>query len=157
MDKCLRDTVKILNRSFQCIPVLFASFAVEKLLSQNVDAHDIDLLVEHRILERKPDITRAFEEAGFRFLHDDPLAFGKDGIEVELADRERWFRLCGFSPEGLLFREGNDFRYLLLNAENLSKLYHFLIHDPLRSETKKRKDEAKIILLEKFMENDRLS
>jgi hypothetical protein len=149
LEKRLREAVKILNRSFQCIPILYGSYAVEKILRTQVDAHDIDLLIEPKILERKPELTGAFEEAGFEYLHDDPLAFGKAGIEIELADREKWFGLCGFSSEGLLIRKGFDFRYVLLDAGNLAKLYRFLIRDPLRLEPKKRKDEIILGLLVK--------
>jgi len=151
LEKILLETAKLLNDSFHCIPILYASFAMEKVVGRSVDAHDIDLLLDHERLNNPAALSLAFKRAGFMHLHENPLTFQKAGIDVELADREKWFGLCGFSAKGLLLREESGCQYFVLDADNLLKLYRYLLTDPLRPLLKKQRDQIKIQILEQWL------
>lgn len=144
MEAILQETVAILNEILSVKPILYASFAVEKVLGQSYQAHDIDLLIPKITPKQKKALKREFAEHGFSYLDQYEATFSRGGIDVELGNRELWFHLCEFDPKGLYEISGATYVYDLLSASNLLKLYTFLISNPQRDPKKVPKDHVKV-------------
>ncbi len=144
MEEILQETVAILNEILGVKPVLYASFAVEKVLGRSFQAHDIDILVPPVTPQQKKALIQEFEEHGFSYLDQYVATFTKNGIDVELGDRDHWFKVCAFDPEGLYEISGLTFRYDLLSASNLLKLYTYLGTHFKRDPKKIGKDQLKV-------------
>ncbi len=152
MEAILQETMAILNEILGVKPVLYASFAVEKVLGTSFQAHDIDVLIPTPTPEQKQALIKEFAEHGFAYLDQYVATFSKNGIDVELGDRDFWFNLCSFDPQGLYEISGLTFRYDLLSASNLLKLYTFLVNNPKREPKKVPKDLVKVQCLRDALE-----
>lgn len=150
MERVLQEAVLILNHIFDCIPVLYGSYALEKTMHRSFSAHDVDLLVKSTLLQRKRELIDAFEGQGFRLIPAEVLTFQMDGIDVELADLDRWTKRCGFDPSGMNLLALEDAKCSVLDENNLMKLYQNLAEDPLRPLRKRRTDREKIVALESW-------
>jgi hypothetical protein len=144
MENILQETVAILNEILGIKPILFASFATEKVMGRSYHAHDIDLLIPVPTTTQKEALIQEFAEHGFSYLDQYVGTFTKDGIDVELSDRDVWFKFCGFETKSLYEISGATFSYDLMGAENLLRLYRFLLTYPKRDPKKFPKDRIKI-------------
>ncbi len=153
MEEILQETVAILNEILGVKPILYASFAVEKVLGRSFNAHDIDILVPSITPEQKDALIKEFAEHGFSYLDQYTGTFTKNGIDVELSDRDHWFKVCGFDPQGTYEISGLTFRYDLLSASNLLKLYNYLTSHFKRDPKKLGKDQVKIQSLQDALDH----
>lgn len=151
MDGILNEAAAILNNEFQTTPILFASYGLEKITGISFDAHDVDILVPKNLLDNKGSLITSFKKHGFRHIEAEVLTFVKNEIEVELAEKEKWFRICGLNELGLKYVGNVKFKYRMLDADNLLRLYRFLSIDSKRLESKRKKDLVKILVLENFL------
>jgi hypothetical protein len=147
MNQILLDIVKHLNHQFQIIPILYASYAVEKVLGSSVGANDIDLLIPSHDFYNRKTLISYLETQGFIHFDDEVIAFQKDGVRIELADDEVWLHVCDIDQASLHTIKHDESEYLLMGASNLIKLYKFLSSLQTRSEIKRTKDLHKINLL----------
>jgi hypothetical protein len=153
MNHILLDIVKHLNHQFHITPILYASYALEKVLGLSVGANDIDLLIpSHDFLNRKTLISY-LETQGFNHFDDEVIAFQKDGVRIELADEEVWLHVCEIDQRSLHTIKHEESEYLMMGASNLLKLYHFLSSLQTRSEIKRTKDLHKINLLRQSIQH----
>ncbi len=153
MNQVLLDITKHLNTKFQIIPILYASFAVEKVLGIDLEAKDIDLLIpKHHFLSRHDIITYLLFQ-GYEYIHDEVIHLTKDGIDIELADEDYWIKHCHLEPKDFHTIHENQVTYQILGARNLVNLYGYLLSLKHRSIEKKQKDLAKIDMLNQFISN----
>lgn len=144
MIRILSESVSVLG-SFSCVPILYGSLAGEAVLRRSLQAHDVDLLIPSVLLARKPELDQAFQKAGFRLIAAPVPAYEKKGIQVELAEWDKWAVRCGWDSSGVFCPPG--FPCPVLDASNLARLYAILEADPERPEAKRRKDALKNALL----------
>lgn len=150
MDHILAEAVKVLNQGFACRPILFASVALEMVLGQAFDAHDIDLLVPNKVQKQTPELIRFFADAGFSFEKGIVPTFVKEGIAVELSNLEKWVRKCRWRLADLKTIDQAGCQYQVLGIEDLVRLYQVLSQDPTRSNSKKQSDQRKLMILQKL-------
>ncbi|MCX5774808.1 MAG: hypothetical protein NTV44_00275 [Firmicutes bacterium] len=155
MDGILNETAAILNHEFQITPILFASYGLEKITGISFDAHDVDIFVPKKLLINKQPLIASFKKNGFRYIEAEVMTFVKNEIEVELSEKEKWFRYCDLQETGMKQVETPKFKYQILDADNLLRLYRFLSLDSRRQESKRKKDRIKILVLEKFLSINR--
>jgi len=155
MDFVLNEAAMILNKEFQTKPILYASFALEKVLGKGFDAHDIDLFIPRDLLKKKNELISAFKKSGFDYIETEVLTFKKHEIEVEFADKEKWFPICGLKENGIHLRSSSQGQYFMLDADNLLHLYKHLSTLTNRSEDKRKKDLSKIKGLEDYLSVNR--
>lgn len=151
MEAVFDETVRILNQTFACEPILYASFGMEKGLGIPVDAKDIDLLVPKNVLMQQSRLIQAFQSNGFTPVPQAVLTFQKDAVRVELAEQEKWMERCHFSVGGIQRITRNRHTFQLLDATNLLLLYEFLACDPGRLETKRASDRKKITWIRQYL------
>lgn len=143
MERILREASAILRCLDGREPVLYGSFALEKVIGPVFPTHDIDLLVSRNLLERPQLVIKGFSEAGFRFVPAEVLSFEKNGVLVELADWTRWNQRCGFHWERTILENHEDGSYRRLDPTDLDGLYRWLQNDPERSAEKRVRDQEK--------------
>lgn len=151
MNQVLNEAVSILNSQFKIKPILYASFGLEKILEKSFNAHDIDLFIPRDLFNRKNELISCFTKNGFRYLQTEVLTFSKHEIEVEFADKETWFPVCGLKEDGIISVSNTKGQYGMLDASNLLRLYKHLSTLSNRSETKRKNDALKIKALEEYL------
>jgi hypothetical protein len=153
MNTVFLEIVKHLNTKFQITPILYASFALEKVLGTNLDAKDIDLLIPKHHFEHRHDIISYFLFQGYHYIHDDVIHLVKDGIDIELADESYWITHCHLDKKAFHTVHEASCTYQILGARNLMNLYGYLLTLKNRSIEKKQKDQVKIEMLSTCISN----
>jgi len=151
MDLVLNEAATILNKEFKVKPILYASYALEKVLGKSFDAHDIDLFLPRSILQQKNELIAEFKKNGFEYIETEVLTFKKHEIEIEFADKERWFPICGLKEKGIHLISSSQGQFFMLDADNLLHLYKYLSTLSNRSDDKRKKDLVKIKSLEDYL------
>ncbi|MBU1142203.1 MAG: hypothetical protein KKH92_01005 [Firmicutes bacterium] len=152
MDSILIEVSAILNQRFDTIPLLYGSYALQKVLDKDYQARDIDLLIDENILKNKIELISAFVMKGFAYIHQEVLTFEKNGIEIEISNLEKWIENSSFEIEENELIQESGSKFYLLSANNLKRLYQFLLSDKRRSNEKKQKDQEKLNDLRMFLE-----
>jgi len=152
MDSILIEVSAILNQRFDTIPLLYGSYALQKVLDKDYQARDIDLLIDENILKNKIELISAFVMKGFTYIHQEVLTFEKNGIEIEISNLEKWIENSSFEIEENELIQESGSKFYLLSANNLKRLYQFLLSDKRRSNEKKQKDQEKLNDLRMFLE-----
>lgn len=152
MKHILLEVSKILNQHFNVVPLLYGSYALQEVLNHDYQARDIDLLIEDQVLKNKVELIQVFVLEGFTYYNKKVLTFEKDGIEIEISNLEDWIKNASINMEENILTQENESKYYLLSANNLKRLYQFLLTDKRRSNEKKLKDQAKLNDLKVFLE-----
>lgn len=152
MKNILIEVSEILNKNFNTIPLLYGSYALQKVLFKDYQARDIDLLIEQDILKNRVELTKVFVMKGFTYINQEVLTLEKNGIEIEISNLEKWIDNTGIDLDENILIQENESKYYLLSAKNLEKLYQFLLNDKRRSKEKKLKDQEKLNDLKVFLE-----
>jgi len=151
MDLVLNEAAVVLNKEFKVKPILYASFALEKVLGKSFDAHDIDLFIPRVLFRQKNELIAEFKKNGFEYIETEVLTFKKHEIEIEFADKEKWFPICGLRENGIHLVSSSEGQYWMLDADNLLHLYKYLSTLSNRLEDKRKKDLLKIKGLEDYL------
>lgn len=154
MNQVLSDIVFHLNQAFHITPILYASFALEKVLGINLNAADIDLLIPSSDFERREHIISYFQSMGYQYQRDEVIHLMKDHISIELADEDVWLDALKINRDTLHLINDHDHSYQLLGASNLLKLYQYLSQLSHRSEEKRSKDIQKIKIIKQALDQD---
>jgi hypothetical protein len=152
MDHILKEAALLLNQKYNIQPVLYGSFALEKVTQTSFQAKDIDLLIPSYLLERKKQLILLFTTHGFEYIQKEVLTFRKDAIDVELADYDKWDFLCEFKQTQNRIMKTGEATYILMGKHNLLKLYHYLYKDRSRSILKHQEDIKKLKALNRLIE-----
>jgi len=136
----LEQTSAIIHQRTGIKPILYASFALELLLSIDFDANDIDLLMP---IEHNQTIMDVLKEASYQVEKKEIITAWKKGIQIEFASLSQWKKDCYFDLSTTI--EKDD--YQILSLDDLSNLYFFLSQDSYRSQEKKNSDHKKLKLI----------
>jgi hypothetical protein len=147
MNHVLLDIVKHLNHQFQITPILYGSFAVEKVLGQDLLAKDIDLLIPSHYFKDRQGIITYLLFQGYEYIQDEVIHLSKDRIDIELADETYWMKHALLDPKAFHQIQAETCTYQILGAKNLLNLYQYLVTLKDRSFEKKQNDLRKITLL----------
>jgi hypothetical protein len=144
----LREVVTLIEGRFGVHPVVYGSLGVELALDKDYDAQDVDLLLNDEIVsgDQLPLLLR---KAGYKRVAKPYLAFKKNGVEVEIAKQSYWKKEAGFQDENPLQVNRDATSYAVLDVKNLWRLYKYLTKYSLRSDTKRNRDQVKLLDLEK--------
>jgi hypothetical protein len=155
MDQVLNEVAALLNKEYKIKPILYASYNLEKVLVKSFQAHDIDLFIPKELLNKKNQLISLFVKNGFQYVEAEVLTFSKQGTEIELADKEKWFSICELDVNGVTLISNPLCQYWMLNAENLLRLYKHLSISLNRPLVKLQKDYIKIKALESYLKINR--
>lgn len=139
-----------LNTKLNIVPLLFGSLGLEQRLHTNLNADDIDILISEVFLRDKwNSIVTIMNNNGYVLYDLHEHAFEKSGISVAFASIEDLTPFAGIDPIGIPVIEEAGVRYYLLNLQDYLKVYTASSKDGYRKNTKNKKDEEKIELINK--------
>jgi len=144
----LHEVVTLIEGRFGVHPVVYGSLGVELALNKDYDAQDVDLLLDDEIVSGD-QLPLLLHKAGYKRVVKPYLAFKKNGVEVEIARQSYWKKEAGFLDENPLLINRDMASYSVLDVKNLWRLYKYLTKHSLRSDTKRNRDKAKLLDLEK--------
>ena len=150
MQKEFLHIAELLNKKLNIIPLLFGSLGLEQRLHTNLNADDIDILIPEIFLNEKwNSIVTIMKDNGYVLYDLHEHAFEKSDLSVAFASIENLTPFAGVDLSRILVVEETGIRYYLLNLQDYLKVYIASSKDGYRKNTKNKKDEEKIELINK--------
>lgn len=148
MQKEFLHIAQLLNKKLNIIPLLFGSLGLEQRLHTNLNADDIDILIPETFLNEKwNSIVTIMNDNGYELYDLHEHAFEKSGLSVAFASIENLTPFAGVNLSRIPIVEKTGIRYYLLNLQDYLKVYIASSKDGYRKNTKNKKDEEKIKLI----------
>lgn len=148
MQKEFLHIAQLLNKNLNIIPLLFGSLGLEQRLHTNLNADDIDILIPETFLNEKwNSIVTIMNDNGYVLYDLHEHAFEKSGLSVAFASIESLTPFAGVNLSKIPVVEETGIRYYLLNLQDYLKVYIASSKDGYRKNTKNKKDEEKIELI----------
>lgn len=148
MQKEFLHIAQLLNKNLNIIPLLFGSLGLEQRLHTNLNADDIDILIPETFLNEKwNSIVTIMNDNGYVLYDLHEHAFEKSGLSVAFASIESLTPFAGVNLSKIPVVEEAGIRYYLLNLQDYLKVYIASSKDGYRKNTKNKKDEEKIELI----------
>ena len=145
------EIAQALNHSFGSVPILYGSLGLSLAVGQELNADDIDLLIEQSIFNK--DLTRIrqrLEVLGFRLTNPKENEFQRGPIKIGLSHDGDLMDFAGIDPARLAIATG-PVPYRTLSPEQYLAAYRASANDGYRRDTKQKDDATKIALLEAFI------
>ncbi len=148
---------ELLNRQLNIVPLLFGSLGLEQRLHTNLNADDIDILIPEVFMNEKwNNIVTIMNNNGYCLYDLHEHAFEKSGISVAFASIEDLMPFAGINLTKIPVIEETGICYYLLNLQDYLKVYIASSKDGYRKNTKNKKDEEKIELINKAIRKTKL-
>ena len=145
---------KLLNERLHIVPLLFGSLGLEERLHADLDADDIDVLIPEAFLNEKWDSVVSIMNGNGYVLYDlHEHAFEKAGLSFAFASIESLENFAGVDTSKIPIVEEIGVRYYLLDLQDYLKVYTASSKDGYRKNIKNKKDEQKIKLINKVIDN----
>ena len=126
---------------------------LECLTGENLDADDIDILIPHVFINDKwNDFKASLELQGFTLTDEHEHAFAFDGDVFSYADIDELQTFADIRIEDIATREIEDVRFMLLSLEQYLQVYRQSIKDGYRISVRCKKDNDKILFIEKLLQ-----
>lgn len=140
----------LLNKRLNIVPLLFGSLGLEQRLRADMNADDIDILIPEVFLyEEWNSIVKIMNNSGYVLYDLHEHAFEKSGLSVAFASIESLTPFADINLKRIPIINESGIRYYLLNLQDYLKVYIASSKDGYRKNTKNKKDEEKIKLINK--------
>ena len=144
--------VELLNKKLHIVPLLFGSLGLEQRLHTNLNADDIDVLIPEVFLNEKwNSVVTIMKDNGYVLYDLHEHAFEKSGLSFAFASIESLTPFAGINLTRIPVIEEAGIRYYLLSLQDYLKVYMASSKDGYRKNTKNKKDEQKIELINKAL------
>ena len=145
---------KLMNRQFNSIPILYGSLGLSRALSIDINANDIDILVEEEIFDKQLNaIHSLFQENGYLLSDIEENEFRKGDITVGIATDGDMPEFSGLQPSTLKIVDDGA-KYRTLTPDQYLATYKASILDGYRKNIRKKDDASKIELIESVTSHD---
>ena len=142
----------LLNEQLHIVPLLFGSLGLEQRLHTNLNADDIDVLIPEIFLNEKwNSVVTIMKNNGYVLYDLHEHAFEKSGLSFAFASIESLTPFAGINLTKIPVIEEAGIRYYLLSLQDYLKVYMASSKDGYRKNTKNKKDEQKIELINKAL------
>ena len=142
----------LLNKKLHIVPLLFGSLGLEQRLHTNLNADDIDVLIPEVFLNEKwNSVVTIMKDNGYVLYDLHEHAFEKSGLSFAFASIESLTPFAGINLTRISVIEEAGVHYYLLSLEDYLKVYMASSKDGYRKNTKNKKDEQKIELINKAL------
>ena len=139
---------KILNTKLAVTPLLYGSLGVEKHLSVDLHADDIDILVPQIFINEKwQNLLEVMKEEGYFLVDLHEHTFQKHGIKVSFAYIENLTFFANVDITKIPKISEHGVSYYLLELSDYLKVYIASSKDGYRKSVKNKQDEDKIALI----------
>ena len=146
LNKEFTNLAKNLN-SIGIIPVLYGSLGLSKLINQDLNSQDIDVLIPENFLKKEWDQLKIFiEKLGYDLIDLHEHEFNKNGITIAFASEEDLlpFADIDYTKLEVIQDMGN---YKTLRIDDYLKVYEKSLIDGYRKIKNDNKDQIKIEII----------
>lgn len=150
------ENAKLLAETFEIIPLMYGSSGLEYITGKNMNADDIDILIpEVFVNEKWEDFKSALIKNGYVLIDRREHTFQKDGICYSYAPVEdlKSFAKINLSDIEIQINHGIQFR--VLSLEQYLRVYTASSKDGYRINVRQKKDNDKILFIQKQLDEKR--
>lgn len=155
MYKSFLHIAGLLNEQLSVTPLLYGSLGLERRLSADMNADDIDVLIPEKCLhDGWHRLVSLMEADGYCLIDEHEHEFRKGDVSVAYASLEDLTPFAGVDISALPVTEDAGVRFLLLDLPDYLKVYTASSKDGYRKDVKNKQDSAKIALIRKALEDE---
>jgi len=152
--KAFLENAKRLNKHFGITPLLYGSLGLEYVTGAGISVDDIDILIpEHHLLDGWNKFRRYLETLGYVLTDENEHTFEKEGISFSYARIEELRSFAGISLDDIKTERRGEVSFKILSPEQYLAVYKASSEDGYRLNVKEKKDNEKIELINRFIEN----
>ncbi len=144
----------IFNKQLSVYPLLYGSLGLEKRLSADLNADDIDILIPEKYIKSEwHKLISIMNADGYRLIDEHEHEFSNGSITVAYASLESLTPFAGIDISTIPIVEDEGCRFLLLELPDYLKVYEASSKDGYRKNVKNKQDNIKISLIRKALED----
>ncbi|MEY8820605.1 hypothetical protein AB7C35_15525 [Bacillus subtilis] len=148
------NIAKIFNKELDIIPLLYGSLGLEKVTGLGFSPEDIDILIPLIFLEEKwGKLKKVMELHGYKMVDLHEHEFKKTNTKIGIAYIEDLKPFADVDYNNLEVFEDDGAKYHLLTIDDYLKVYKKSLLDGYRRRNKNHKDQSKINILNKLIQN----
>jgi len=148
------EVAKNLNNFLNVTPILYGSLGLYKIIGEHGKCEDIDILIPNEFVnERWSELIDVMEKMGFKLGNEHKHEFICGSGTIAFLEQNDLIRRINLYPNSLMVHSINNIKFKELSAENYLSAYKFMVQDEHREKEKKKSDQEKADLIEKFIEN----
>ena len=142
---------KHLNTSLGIVPVLYGSLGLSRILNQDLESRDIDVLVPKKYVTSEwQKLIDILSELGYKMVNEHEHEFIRDDIKIGIAHEEDLEPFAQVDYKNLETVADDGARYKVLSLEDYKKVYSKSKLDSYRANKKNKQDSEKLELIEKY-------
>lgn len=152
--KAFFENTKLLNKHFKITPLLYGSLGLEYVTDAGLSVDDIDILIpEYHLLDGWNKFCRYLETLGYVLTDEHEHTFLKCGISFSYAKIEELQPFAGISLDDIETVSRGEISFKILSPEQYLSVYKASSKDGYRLNVKEKRDNEKIELINRFIEN----
>ena len=145
---------ELLNVQLSIYPLLYGSLGLEKRLSVDLNADDIDVLIPEKYIKTEwHKLKSIMNNDGYRLVDEHEHEFYNGSVTVAYASLESLKLFADIEISDIPLVEDKGAKYLLVELPDYLKVYEASSKDGYRKNVKNKQDNIKIALIKKALEN----
>jgi len=152
------EVARKLNDFFNVIPILYGSLGLYKIIGEYSECSDIDILIPDEFVnERWNELIDLMEKMGFKLKDEHEHEFIRGSEIVAFAKQDDLIKRIELDPNKLIVSNINNIKFKELLIKNYLSVYRLMLRDDYRQKKRKKADQEKIDLIEKYIPQNRRS
>jgi len=152
------EVARKLNDFFNVIPILYGSLGLYKIIGEYSECSDIDILIPDEFVnERWDELIDLMEKMGFKLKDEHEHEFIRGSEIVAFAKQDDLIKRIELDPNKLTVSNINNIKFKELLIKNYLSEYRLMLRDDYRQKKRKKADQEKIDLIEKYIPQNRRS
>ena len=146
------EVARKLNDFFNVIPILYGSLGLYKIIGEYSECSDIDILIPDEFVnERWNELIDLMEKMGFKLKDEHEHEFIRGSEIVAFAKQDNLIKRIELDPNKLIVSNINNIKFKELLIKNYLSVYRLMLRDDYRQKKRKKADQEKIDLIEKYI------
>jgi len=152
------EVARKLNDFFNVIPILYGSLGLYKIIGEYSECSDIDILIPDEFVnERWDELIDLMEKMGFKLKDEHEHEFIRGSEIVAFAKQDNLIKRIELDPNKLIVSNIINIKFKELLIKNYLSVYRLMLRDDYRQKKRKKADQEKIDLIEKYIPQNRRS
>jgi len=152
------EVARKVNDFFNVIPILYGSLGLYKIIGEYSECSDIDILIPDEFVnERWNELIDLMEKMGFKLKDEHEHEFIRGSEIVAFAKQDNLIKRIELDPNKLIVSNINNIKFKELLIKNYLSVYRLMLRDDYRQKKRKKADQEKIDLIEKYIPQNRRS
>ena len=146
------ENAKLLAERFEIIPLMYGSLGLEYITNENLNVDDIDILIpEVFVNEKWEDFKSALIKNGYVLIDEREHTFQKNSICYSYAPIEELKSFAKINLLDIEIKINNGIQFRVLSLEQYLKVYTASSKDGYRINVRQKKDNDKILFIQKHL------